>query len=72
MSTDGTEKTWEDSNYTYNEADVWQSADGQKAYANAADYNADKPITDAQGYTDPDYTETTDDEFDVDSDLDGL
>lgn len=52
---DGTKKVWETSNYTYEEEDVWQSADGKKAYANVSDYYADKPITDTYGYTDPKY-----------------
>ncbi|MEU3283311.1 hypothetical protein [Streptomyces antibioticus] len=71
MGADGTKKTWEDSNYTYSEEDVWQSPDGQKAYANAADYQDDKPIADVHGSTDPTYEDASED-LDVESDSDDI
>ncbi|WP_435217148.1 hypothetical protein [Streptomyces sp. bgisy034] len=53
---DGMEKTWETSNVTYREKDVWQTADGKTAYHSMAEWSqGEEPITDAYGSTDPKY-----------------
>lgn len=50
------EKKWTDGTYDYNENDVYQSADGKTAYANASDAYDNKPVTDTYGSTEPQNT----------------